>query len=200
MGRDDAGLRLAGLLTVSFLPAVVCGLALHHAIEEYLFGPLTVSVALILGGLLMIGVESFRCRRGHTVGGGIDQMAYWQALVIGLAQVLAMWPGTSRSMITILAAMLIGMNRLAAAEFSFLLALPTLGAATLYEAVQSHQELLSLVGVHAMLIGTVSSALVAALAVKLFVKWLNRRGLAPFGVYRILAGVALLWYFRSVLF
>jgi len=127
-------------------------------------------------------------------------MAYWQAMVIGLAQVAAMWPGTSRSMITIVAAMILGMNRVSAAEFSFLLALPTLGAATAYEAIQSHREIVSLVGVDALLVGTISSAIVAAAAVKMLVKWLNHHGLTPFGAYRVLIGAALLWYFRWAIF
>ncbi len=200
IGRDRQGLRLFKLLLVSFLPAAVVGLALHKPIQEHLFGPLTVALALIAGGALMIGLEALWKRRGRAGGGaGIDQLACWQALAIGLAQVLAMWPGTSRSMVTIVAAMIVGLSRVSAAEYSFLLALPTLGAATLYEAVGSRHELFTLVGWDALLIGTIVSALVAAVAVKLLVTWLNNHGLTPFGVYRIALGGALLWYFRGVI-
>ena len=125
----------------------------------------------------------------------VAQTRYWQALVIGLAQVLAMWPGTSRSMITILAALVIGLDMLAAAEFSFLLALPTLGAATVYEGAKSWHDLTGSVGVEGMVIGLVVSGLVAALAVKGFVKWLTRHGLMPFGLYRLGLAAALCGYF-----
>ncbi|MCY2924012.1 MAG: undecaprenyl-diphosphate phosphatase [Planctomycetota bacterium] len=197
-GRDPQGLRLAKLLALAAAPAMIVGLALHRPIQEHLFGPLTVSLALIAGGLLMIAVETLWRGRTHIDGGDIEQMAYWQALAIGVAQIAALWPGTSRSMITIVAAMLVGMNRRPAAEFSFLLALPTLGAATVFEALQSYREFVNSVGIGSLLVGMVTSALVAAAAIKLLVKWLNHHGLAVFGAYRIAAGVALLWYFHEI--
>ncbi len=198
VGRDRQGLRLALRLLIAFLPAAVIGLMLHEPIGRYLFGPLTVCLALVVGGLLMIAVEWF-LRRRKGPGQDVDSVAYWQALAIGLAQVLAMWPGTSRSMVTILAAMLVGLSRVSAAEFSFLLALPTLGAATVYEAASSAGDLMSVVGFGPLLVGVVVSALVAAVAVKLLVQWLNHHGLVPFGVYRILLGGSLLWYFSDSL-
>lgn len=195
VGRNPSGLRLVGLLLVAFLPAAVAGLAFHKPIEEHLFGPLPVAIALAVGGVLMIGVEylwrhnSNPDRRLKDIG----QMAYWQAFVIGLAQCLAMWPGTSRSMITILAALVVGLDMLAAAEFSFLLALPTLGAATFYAGYKSWPTLIESAGIDGLLVGLLVSGVVAALAVKVFVKWLTRHGLAPFGVYRILLAAGLLW-------
>lgn len=197
VGRNPDGLRLVKLLALGVLPASAVGLALHEPIVKHLFGPLTVSVALIVGGVLMIAVEVVGKRRLGGAGVTLGEIAYWQAIVVGLAQVLSLWPGTSRSMITILAAMMVGLDRVSAAEFSFLLALPTLAAATVYKAVTHAQELIEMVGVGASIVGTVTSALVAVVAVRLFVKWLNHHGLIPFGAYRVLLGAAVLWYFRG---
>ncbi len=191
IGRNAAGLRLVGLLVVAFLPAAVMGLLLHRPIKEHLFGPAAVAGALAVGGVVMITIERwFATRRSVAAATGIDTMTFRQALIIGLAQCLSLWPGTSRSMVTILAAMVVGLDRVAAAEFSFLLALPTLGAATLYEAISSRADLLASAGPGGLAIGLVVSGIVAAIAVRGFVRWLTRHGLTPFGVYRILvAGV-----------
>jgi undecaprenyl-diphosphatase len=191
VGRSAPGLHLVGLLVVAFLPSAIVGLALHRSIKEYLFSPAAVSIALAVGGVAMIaGERLFRAGRKDFSPLSIDAMTFRQAALIGLVQCLALWPGMSRSMVTILAGLAIGLDRVAAAEFSFLLALPTLTAATLYEGFSSRQALLACVGVDGLLIGLVVSGVVAALAVRGFVKWLTRHGLVPFGVYRILlAGV-----------
>jgi len=193
LGRDRDGLRLTGLLLVAFAPAVVIGLLFHDFISEHLFSPATVCLALAVGGAVMLAVERFTPvrRRASHEGLGLLQITYTQALVIGLAQVIAMWPGTSRSMVTIVAAMLLGMSRLAAAEFSFLLALPTLGGATVYAAWRGWEDLLHSAGWDGLLVGLVVSGIVAALAVAGFVRYLTRHGLAAFGVYRILVALVL---------
>jgi undecaprenyl-diphosphatase len=143
----------------------------------------------------MIIIERMVKARGEAAVRDVCSMTYWQALAIGFAQCLAMWPGTSRSMVTIVAALLLGVHMLAAAEFSFLLALPTLGAATLYSGYKARDALVASAGWDGLAVGLVVSAITAALAVKLFVAWLTRHGLAPFGVYRLLLAGALLWYF-----
>jgi undecaprenyl-diphosphatase len=196
-GRDPQGLALVAALAVAFLPAAVVGVLAHQWIKATLFNPLSVVAALAAGGVLMIVIEHYFWRRRKDVPRITDvaQVRLWQALVIGLAQCLAMWPGTSRSMITILAALVIGLDMLAAAEFSFLLALPTLGAATLYEGYKSWHELSQSAGVEAMAIGLVASALVAALAVKGFVRWLTGHGLLPFGIYRLALAAVVFAYF-----
>lgn len=196
-GRDPQGLKLLGLLALAFIPSAIGGLLLHRTIEELLFGPTTVAYALIVGGVAMVVAERVFAPRGPGAKRitRLADMNYWQALFIGLAQVLAMWPGTSRSMITIVAALAIGLDMLAAAEFSFLLALPTLGAATAYSAVKEWDVLMDSTGLLALLVGIVVSGLVAALAVKLFVRWLTRHGLLPFGLYRVALGVVVLLYF-----
>ncbi|MEI6971075.1 MAG: undecaprenyl-diphosphate phosphatase [bacterium] len=193
IGRDSGGLRLAVMLIVAFLPTAVCGLALRKPIKEFLFNPAAVAAALFAGGVLMIAVGRITKRRGPATTSDVDRMLLSQALIIGLAQCIAMWPGVSRSMITIVAGLLVGLNILAAAEFSFLLALPTLGAATLYEGWKSWDVLMSSAGPSGLLVGLVVSGIVAAIAVRGFVKWLTRHGLLPFGIYRIiLAAVVLL--------
>jgi undecaprenyl-diphosphatase len=219
-GRDRDGLKLVGLLLLAFLPAAVVGLAVHKQIKAHLFAPLPVCFALAVGGAAMIFVERRYYNRSKVVVtpepslpdgmepdsttatpdaparlSRIELMSYRQALFIGLFQCLAMWPGTSRSMITMIAAILVGLDMVAAAEFSFLLALPTLGAATLYEGWQSRTELMQSVGGLELAIGLVVSGIVAALAVKAFVTYLTKHGLVPFGIYRLLLAGAVLIYF-----
>jgi len=114
--------------------------------------------------------------------------------MIGLVQCLALWPGTSRSMVTISAALLLGLSAPAAAEFSFLLALPTLGAATLFDAAKNGDGLLQAASLPVLAAGFAVAAVTAVLAMRGLVATLNRRGLAPFGWYRL--GLALAVFFR----
>ena len=198
VGRNPSGLRLIGLLLVAFLPAAIVGKLFHHKIEEHLFGPIPVVLAMAVGGVLMIVVEHFfwtRRDKGRPRTTQVDAVLFRQAIFIGLAQVLAMWPGTSRSMITILAGLVVGLDMVTAAEFSFLLALPTLGAATLYSGYKQWHDLMAATGPLGLAVGLVVSGIVAAVAVKAFVQWLTRHGMVPFGVYRIVAAVALYAYF-----
>lgn len=184
-------------LFVAFLPAAVMGLVSHRWIKEFLFGPRPVAIALLAGGVAILAVE--RIRRGRPVGtiASVDDLPLVAAFWIGAAQCLSLWPGTSRSMTTILAALLLGATPVAAAEFSFLLALPTLGAATLYDLARSYRDLTApaLGGPGPLVVGLVVSAIVAALAIRSFLGYLTRRGLVPFGWYRIAFGAVLLVYF-----
>ncbi|MEI6809968.1 MAG: undecaprenyl-diphosphate phosphatase [bacterium] len=191
-GRSKDGLRLTGLLIVAFLPAAICGLLLRKPIKEFLFNPLAVAIALFAGGVAMIVIERIIRKRGPAPVQSVDNMVMKHALIIGLAQCIAMWPGVSRSMITIVAGLVVGLDILAAAEFSFLLALPTLGAATLYEGFKSWDVLMSSAGPASLAIGLVVSGIVAAIAVKGLVKWLTGHGLLSFGIYRILLALAVL--------
>ncbi|TFH18313.1 MAG: undecaprenyl-diphosphate phosphatase [Lentisphaerales bacterium] len=192
LGQNKAGLRLAGLLAVAFLPAAVTGLLLHGAIKRHLFGPIPVAAALIIGGIVMIIAERSCTRRATAPSTGLDSVTWRQAAIIGVAQCLAMWPGMSRSMVTIVAGLLAGLNIVTSAKFSFLLALPTLGSATLYEAVRSGPQLLEFAGPGVVLVGLIISGAVAALSVRGFVKWLTGHGMWPFGIYRVILGAAVL--------
>jgi undecaprenyl-diphosphatase len=190
IGQNPQGLRVFLLLVLAFLPAAVIGIKFHKQIEAYLFGPIPVAWALAVGGIGMIVVEFFYRRSPGVVRTTDISMVTWrQALIIGCAQVFAMWPGTSRSMITILAALIVGLDMLAAAEFSFLLALPTLTGATVISAAQDWHILKQVAGVDGMIVGLVISGIVAAIAVKAFVKWLTHHGLTPFGIYRVIAAI-----------
>lgn len=195
-GRDPAGLRLLGILLLATAPAALAGLTFHAQIKDYLFTPAAVALALAAGGIIMIVAQlSYprRKNRGRTLN--IEAITWRQGLLIGVAQIAAMWPGTSRSMVTIVAGLLVGLNLVASAEFSFLLAIPTLGAATVFEMVSNMPELLVSADLSSLVIGIAVSGIVAAIAIKWFVNWLTRHGLIPFGVYRLLLAAAVCAYF-----
>jgi undecaprenyl-diphosphatase len=195
MGKDPKGLTLAMQLVTAFLPAAVIGFLAEHWIKDKLFRPWPVVFALAVGGALMIVLERRRMRQGAGLeeaahrGLALSSMTLRAALIIGLAQCLAMWPGTSRSMITIVAALLLGFSPRAAAEFSFLLALPTLGAATAYELMKDHHSIMTATGSLGLVIGLVVSFIVAWVAVKGFLAYLTRHGMALFGWYRVILAV-----------
>lgn len=196
LGRDPAGRALVIQLFIAFLPAAVIGLLAEKKIKAYLFdnpqlGVWPVVVALAGGGVFMI-VEETRRRRhlpAHepegTAGRSLAEMTLRAALIIGFAQCIAMWPGTSRSMVTILAALLLGFSPKAAAEFSFLLALPTLGAATAHDLLKHGHDIMQASGGLGLAIGFVISFIVAWVAVKSFLAYLTRHGMALFGWYRV---------------
>jgi undecaprenyl-diphosphatase len=198
-GRDEQGLRLFINICIAFLPAAVIGKLFKDQIERYLFSPVPVLIALGLGGIyMMIADLRAQGRIGRTPqhsGGATEVMNLTpgQALFIGLLQCVAMWPGTSRSMMTITGGIWCGMKPRAAAEFSFLLGLPTLLAATLYKLAgnlyKSHQEgtpnMFEVLGYGACAVGIIVAAVSAAIAVKWLVGFLNRNGLTPFAWYRL---------------
>ena len=182
------GLFRIGLAT---LPALVVGYATRHAIKEKLFTPEAVTWALAVGGVAILVVERIVSRKRSI---SLEALTPSQALGVGLFQVLALWPGTSRSAATILGGMLLGLDRKAAAEFSFLIAVPIMFAATGYEALKMR----NLVGAADLVqfgTGFLISFLVALLAVQAFVSFLGRGSLRPFAWYRI--GVAPLFYFLT---
>lgn len=188
-GQDPQGRALLIQLVVAFLPAAVIGLLADDVIKKYLFGAKPVIISLALGGIAMIIVERRRERQegrpGAENGLPLAAMTLQAALVIGFAQCIAMWPGTSRSMMTILAAILLGYNARAAAEFSFLLALPTLGAATAHDLLKHHDEIMQAAGGVGLGLGFLVSFVVAWVAVKWFIGFLTHNGMTIFGWYRI---------------
>ncbi|MEX2219565.1 MAG: undecaprenyl-diphosphate phosphatase [Phycisphaerales bacterium] len=210
LGRDPAGLRLAINLAVAFAPAAVIGVLLNDWIESRLFFVVPVVSALAAGGIYMILIGRLLGRRpgAPPPPAGPDQpdplatMTPPKALAVGLMQCIAMWPGVSRSMMTITGGMIVGLPAAAAAEFSFLLGLPTLGGATVYRLVKDvwrsdgGPNMFESLGWGAVLIGMAVAAVAAAVAVRWLVAFLNRHGLAVFGWYRlglaaVLAGLAL---------
>jgi undecaprenyl-diphosphatase len=194
IGRNPDGRRILIALAVSFIPAAVIALAFEEPIKDNLLGPGPVIAAWIVGGLVILLVADRWSN--HTGGTPIEQITLGQATIIGFVQVLAMWPGTSRSLVTILGALVVGLSLAAAVEYSFLLGLITLGAATGYETLQNGDLMIEAYGWVDPLIGLVVSFVAAALAVKWLVGYLQRHSLAIFGWYRLgvaaVAGVLLL--------
>jgi undecaprenyl-diphosphatase len=193
--------RTAGLLTMQpksvsllvalvlgFVPTAIVGFLLRKKIKALLFGPGPVAIALVAGGILMIVVEVIRSKRQTKGLTGLEHVTPLRAFLIGVGQCFSMWPGSSRSMCTIVTGQLTGLSTGTAAEFSFLLGLPTLGAATVYEAYKSRDALAG-VGALNVVVGLVVSFFVAWAVVAGFVAYLQKRGLLPFGVYRIILGV-----------
>lgn len=195
---DGEGRRFFAALLAAFLPTMVVGLALRKSIKTHLFGPAPVALALVAGGVLMIAVERYRKATKATGDLGLEHVTLKRALIMGVGQCFSLWPGASRSMCTIVAGQLAGLSTVTAAEFSFLLGLPTLGAATLYEAYKSRALLLHGVGALSLACGLLVSFLVAWAAIAAFIRYLGRRGLEPFGAYRIVLGALVAWMvFRS---
>jgi undecaprenyl-diphosphatase len=190
-GRDRDGLRLFFSLLIAFAPAALAGLALEP-VRTRLYGIWPVVGAWIVGGLfilLLVRGRSAGVRTGagtpEGAGRPLEALTWRSAVVIGLAQAVAIWPGVSRSLATIAAAMLLGFAVPAAVEFSFLLGLLTLGAATGYEAVRSGGEIVAAFGIVTPIVGFVVAAVSAFAAVRWMVSWLKSRSLSVFGWYRI---------------
>lgn len=196
IGRDHEGRRLLLNLVISFLPAMVAGFLLREVIKARLFEVWPVVAALGVGGFVMIAGNGWLRRRADAGSSGLESLDWPQALLIGLAQCLALWPGTSRAMVTLVAGMALGLSPIAAAEYSFLLALPTLGAATGLDALQGGAALLREMGWPSLMIGFASAAVVAALSIRGLVRYLTRRGLAVFGWYRVALAAAIWWMIR----
>ncbi|MBC24087.1 MAG: UDP-diphosphatase [Phycisphaerae bacterium] len=193
IGRDAAGRRLLVNIIIAFIPAVVFGLLLEETIDRYLFHPVPVLVALAAGGLVLIGWDRFMRGSGDEARAHIDleQLTPGRALLIGLLQCVAMWPGTSRSMMTILGGMLVGLRARQAAEFSFLLGLPTLGGACAWKTLKiitsedGGRFVEDLGGWGPMIVGIVVATVSAALAIKWLVGYLSTHGMALFGWWRL---------------
>ncbi len=190
-GQRDS-MRLVGALAAAFIPTAIVGLLLHKWVKAHLFGPLPVAAALIVGGVLMILVEHWQRRRSKNTpesepaAEGLEHVSVLNGLFIGLCQCLSLWPGSSRSMTTIVGGQLCGLSTKTAAEFSFLLALPTLGAATVYDFYKNgHLILAQQQGAASLAVGLLVSFVVAWLVVALFLRYVSRVGMTPFGIYRI---------------
>jgi undecaprenyl-diphosphatase len=192
LGRDAAGKRLVWNLVLAFLPAVVVGLLLEHQIKARLFGLWPVTAAWFAGGIFLVFLGRRRAQDqavsrdgGRGDGLSIESFGWRQALGIGLIQCLAMWPGVSRSLATIAGGLLMGADLAAAVEFSFLLGLLTLGAATVYEAYQNGTMIMANFGLIGPLLGFVCAFVSAWVSIKWMVSFLQRGSLALFGWYRI---------------
>jgi undecaprenyl-diphosphatase len=197
LGRDKEGLLLLRNLLLACLPIGVLGLLLHGWIGDHLFSVQAVIVAQISGAVLMIAAE--RWRHQHALSRpsakDIGDLTPLESVSIGALQCFALWPGMSRSMVTIVGGYFNGLNPPKAAEFSFLIGLPVLGGAALIKALQTGPAMVSVFGWDNILLGILVAAIAATLAVKFLVSFLSRHGLFAFALYRFILAGFLGWYF-----
>lgn len=199
LGRDELGGRLVACIAAGFAPAAVLGLLFDEWIEAFLFGWKPVAFALFVGGVGILVAERWRRRRESLYGEakGLEDLTWQGAFVIGLCQCVAMWPGTSRSLVTIVGGLLVGLRLSAAVEFSFLLGVVTLLAATGYAGLKDGAEMLEAYGWMPLALGFAMAWISAMLSVKWMVAYLGRRGLGVFGWYRIALAAAVVAYFTG---
>jgi len=186
--REPTARKFTLNLIVAFMPAAVLGLLFLKEIKAYLFNPLVVATAFIVGGLLILWAE----RRQHVIRAEtVDDMTWQDALKVGFAQSLAMIPGTSRSGATIIGGLFFGLSRQAATEFSFFLAIPTMFAATLYD-VYKHRALFSVTDLPLFAVGSAVSFISALICVRWLLRYIASHDFTPFAWYRIAFGAIVL--------
>lgn len=189
--HDRGAQRFAMNIAIAFLPAVVLGLLFHKMIKEYLFNPFTVAIALIIGGFIILWLEKRTVApRIHH----IDDLRWHDALKIGLAQSVAMFPGVSRSGATIMGGLWLGLSRTTATEFSFFLAIPTMTAATVYD-VYKNWHLLHASDLPMFAVGFIAAFLSAFFAVKALLHYVAHHTFTAFAWYRIVFGTIVLFYY-----
>lgn len=194
---DPRTMELWKRVIVGILPAGILGFFFDDFIDQHLFNPMVVATMLLLWGLIIIFVEKRNENKTGFVHDNITNVPYKTVLAIGFFQALAMIPGTSRSAATIMGAMILGLSREAAAEFSFFLAIPTMLGATLLKVVKNvhgfagSQWLL-------IVIGMVLSFVVAYIVIKKFMEYISKNDFIPFGVYRIILAVVVFMYFGII--
>jgi len=179
-------------IAVAFLPTAIFGFLFYKTIKS-LFGIETVAIMLIIGGIIFLIIEYFRKDHDDSTDKTVDELTIKESLMIGLFQTLSMVPGTSRSGATMIGGLFARLSRKSAAEFSFLLAIPTMFAATAYDLFKNRNELV--VDDYSLLaIGFTTAFLVAFITVKAMMKFLTTHTFVGFGVYRIVVGVVF-WFF-----
>ena len=194
--NDASAQKFALNLAVAFLPLAILGLIFGSAIKANLFAPVPVALAFIIGGLIILWAE----KREHVVRvENIEDLSLLDAVKLGFAQAVALIPGTSRSGSTIIGGLLFGLSRKAATEFSFFLAIPTLGLATFYQ-LYKERELLSMDDLGMWVVGLVSSFISAFLCVRWLLRFISNHDFTPFAWYRIAFGFVVLatWYWGIV--
>ncbi|CAN7151107.1 undecaprenyl-diphosphate phosphatase [Pseudomonas sp. LjRoot71] len=186
--KEPQAQRFTVNLLIAFLPAVALGVLFADLIHHYLFNPITVALALVIGGVIMLWAE----RRTHLVHAeSVDDMNWKDALKIGFAQCLAMIPGTSRSGATIIGGLLFGLSRKAATEFSFFLAMPTMVGAAVYSGYK-YRDLFQASDLPVFAIGFITSFVFAMIAVRALLKFIGNHSYAAFAWYRIGFGLLIL--------
>ena len=185
---DQAAQKFILNLFIAFLPLAILGLAFGKAIKANLFNPITVATTFILGAFVILWAE----RRDHRIRvQSVDEMSPVDALKMGIAQAFALIPGTSRSGATIIGGLLFGLSRKAATEFSFFLAIPTLGAATVYQ-LYKERALLNADDIGMWVVGFISAFISAFLCVRWLLRFISSHDFTPFAWYRIFFGIVVL--------
>jgi undecaprenyl-diphosphatase len=190
--RFFVGLDIYMKLFVAFLPTGIIGILAYKTIKHYLFNPFTVSISLIVGGVVLILLDKWSAQKKSEYK-EIEDITYKGAVKIGLIQCVSMIPGVSRAAATIFGGVFSGFDRKQAAEFSFLLAIPTMFAASGYDLLKEKDNIHS-DDITILLVGAFVAFLVAIVAVKGFIAFLNKYGFKHFGYYRIVLGVLFLVY------
>lgn len=189
---EPAQQKLAWNTIIAFLPAAVIGVMVAKYIKEWLFNPVSVATALVIGGIIILIVERYQDKKSYIPRvATMDDMSWKDALKVGFLQCLAMIPGTSRSGATIIGGLVIGLSRTAATEFSFFLAIPTIFGATVYELWQS-RDILSADSLPVISIGFVVSFFSALIVVRWLLHYVARHDFSAFGGYRIFFGGVIL--------
>jgi undecaprenyl-diphosphatase len=191
LASDKIAQHFVGNLIIAFLPAALLGLAFHHEIKTYLFSPITVAIALIVGGFAILAIERYAPKEDTPT---VDDMDWKHALKIGCAQALALVPGVSRAGATILGGMVFGLSRQAATEFSFFLAIPIMFAATGYDLLNSW-SLLAWEDLPMFTVGFITAFVSALFAVKILLRYVAHHDFRAFAWYRIVFGLIVLVYF-----
>jgi len=185
LGKSRNGLMIARNLILAFLPAAVFGFLFHDLIGKFLFGIYPVVFALFAGALLMFYAQK-KYKKFQDEKLDLHELSSKQSLLIGLCQCVALWPGTSRSMMAILGGYAVGLSPVRAAKFSFLLGFITLSAASVYKMLKDGSTMVQALSVTPLLVGLVIAFVSAAISVKWLVGFLTTHGLTPFAWYRIL--------------
>ena len=185
--RDPRAQAFAAKIAIAFVPAAVVGLLVHGWIVDVLFGPLPVAAALAFGGVALIVIDRPDRPPAHTLD--IEEVSWGQAFAIGCAQIASLWPGMSRSGATIVGGLIAGLSRPAALEFSFFLAIPTLGAASLF-ALWHVRGSLDRADVPIFTLGLAVSFLIALASIAALLRYVGNNDLRPFGWYRLALALA----------
>lgn len=188
LGRSEEGKRILIAVILAFIPTALIALAAQDFVRDKLFSTEAIAAAWLAGGVAILLLSRF----GFMNRDGLElpDITVRHAVIIGALQAIAIWPGVSRSLVTILAGVFVGLSLRAAVEFAFLLGLLTLSAATVYEGLNQGPEMIDLFGWFTPLVGLVVAFFSAVLAVRWMVSWLNERGFDVFGWYRIVIGIA----------
>ncbi len=198
VGKDKEVNQFVLNLAIAFVPVAIIGLLFSKEIKKYLFNPISVAIALVVGGLIILLIEQYQRKRPPKVT-DVDKMQWKDALAVGLSQILSLIPGTSRSGSTIMGGMAFGLSRTVATEFSFFLSVPIMFAATFYDVYKNH-HLFTLELVSIIAVGFIAAFFSGLLAVRALIKFVSTNTFIPFAWYRIVFGAFILlsWQFNWI--